>query len=116
MLASLTSSKQRLIKITNISKGFVYCVSVKGVTGVRDRIGSEVTDFLVKLRKITDIPLALGFGLSNQKQIGEIKDYCDGIIIGSKILSLLLDADSFKDGLREVENFVDSINTVLKTS
>ena len=116
MLASLTSSKQRLIKITNISKGFVYCVSVKGVTGVRDRIGSEVTDFLVKLRKITDIPLALGFGLSNKKQIGEIKDYCDGIIIGSKILSLLLDADSFKNGLREVENFVDSINTVLKTS
>ncbi len=114
MLASLKSSEQRLSKISSISSGFIYCVSVKGVTGIRDRIGSEVTDFLVKLRKITDIPLALGFGLSNQKQIGEIKDYCDGIIIGSKILSMLLYADSFKDGLREVEEFVLSINDTLK--
>lgn len=116
MLASLTSSKQRLSKISSISSGFIYCVSVKGVTGIRDRIGSEVTDFLVKLRKMTDIPLALGFGLSNKKQIGEIKDYCDGIIIGSKILSLLLDADSFKDGLREVETFGKGVNKILKNS
>jgi len=114
MLASLTSSKQRLSKIAGIGSGFIYCVSVKGVTGVRNKIGSEVKDFLIRLRKITDMPLALGFGLSNKQQVNDIKKYCDGIIMGSKILSLLLEADSFKDGLREVEEFMVSINDTLK--
>jgi len=114
MLASLTSSEQRLSRISSIGKGFIYCVSVKGVTGVRDKVSSEVKDFLIKLRRMTELPLALGFGLSNKKQIDDIKDYCDGIIIGSKILSMLLKADSLEDGLREVESFIVGINKVLK--
>jgi tryptophan synthase alpha chain len=116
MLASLTSSKQRLSKIAGMGSGFVYCVSVKGVTGVRNKIGSEVKDFLIRLREITDMPLALGFGLSSKQQVNDIKKYCDGIIMGSKILSLLLEADSFENGLREVESFVMGINKVLKSS
>ena len=114
MLASLTSSKERLYKISNICKGFLYCVAVKGVTGIRDGISSEVKDFLVKLRSITDLPLALGFGISNPEQINEVKKYCDAIIIGSKILSLLLDADDFNKGLSMVEGFIIKVNSVLK--
>jgi len=116
MLASLTSSKERLHKISNICKGFLYCVAVKGVTGIRDGISSEVKDFLVKLRSITNLPLALGFGISNPEQINEVKKYCDAIIIGSKILSLLLDADDFDKGLSKVEEFIIKVNTVLKVN
>lgn len=114
MLASLTSSKDRLYKISSLCKGFLYCVAVKGVTGIRDGISSEVKDFLVKLRSITNLPLALGFGISNPGQINEVKKYCDAIIIGSKILSLLLDADDFNKGLSKVEEFMIEVNTVLK--
>jgi len=114
MLASLTSSKERLHKISNICKGFLYCVAVKGVTGIRDGTSSGVKDFLVKLRSITDLPLALGFGISNPEQINEVKKYCDAIIIGSKILSLLLDADDFNKGLSMVEGFIIKVNSVLK--
>jgi len=116
MLASLTSSKERLYKISNICKGFLYCVAVKGVTGIRDGISSEVKDFLVKLRSITTLPLALGFGISNPEQINEVKKYCDAIIIGSKILSLLLDADDFDKGLSKVEEFMIEIKNVLKVN
>jgi tryptophan synthase alpha chain len=113
MLASLTSSKERLHKISNICKGFLYCVAVKGVTGIRDGISSEVKDFLVKLRSITNLPLALGFGISNPEQINEVKKYCDAVIIGSKILSLLLDADDFNKGLSKVEEFMIKVKNVL---
>lgn len=114
MLASLTSSRDRLVKISDVSRGFIYCVSVKGVTGVRNNISDEVKDFLKKLKSITNIPLALGFGLSNRGQIEEIKDLCDGIIIGSKLLSILLEKDSFENNLQRVEKFVLSVNTILK--
>jgi len=114
MLASLTSSKERLYEISNICKGFLYCVAVKGVTGVRDGISGEVKDFLTNLRCITNLPLALGFGISNPGQINEVKKYCDAIIIGSKILSLLLDTDDFNKGLSKVEDFIVKVNAVLK--
>ncbi len=116
MIVSLTSSKERLYKISNICKGFLYCVAVKGVTGIRDGISSEVKDFLIKLRSITNLPLALGFGISNPEQINDIKKYCDAIIIGSKILSLLLDADDFNKGLSKVEEFMAEVNNVLKVN
>jgi len=114
MLVSLTSSRERLYKISNICRGFLYCVAVKGVTGVRDGISDEVKDFLAGLRSITNLPLALGFGISNPGQIKEIKKYCDAVIIGSKILSLLLDADDFNKGLSMVEGFIIKVNSVLK--
>ncbi len=115
MLASLTSGKERLYDIAEKSRGFIYCISVKGVTGIRNGINPEVINFLKSLRKITSIPLALGFGLSSREQIEEIKDYCDGIIIGSKILSLILEADSFERGIKEVENFALNISKILKS-
>jgi tryptophan synthase alpha chain len=114
MLASLTSSKDRLKNITEKSRGFIYCISVKGVTGIRSGISPEVIDFLIKLRAVTALPLALGFGLSSKEQISRIKDYCDGIIIGSKILSLILEADNFKKGIGEVEDFTRGLNDILK--
>jgi tryptophan synthase alpha chain len=114
MFASLTSSKERLSMITEESRGFIYCISVKGVTGVRNSINPEVIDFLKNLKEMTGLPLALGFGLSNRDQIKQVKHYCDGIIVGSKILSLILEADSFKQGIKEVENFTSSISSILK--
>lgn len=115
MLASLTSGKDRLKNIVKKSRGFIYCISVKGVTGIRRGISPEVIDFLKKLREMTLLPLALGFGLSSREQIGEVKDYCDGIIIGSKILSLILESDNFSQGLKSVESFTTNISKFLKS-
>jgi len=114
MFASLTSSRDRLMAVARKSRGFIYCISVKGVTGVRNSVNPEVIGFLKGMREITKLPLALGFGLSNREQISQIKDYCDGIIIGSKILSLVLEADDFKDGIKKVESFISDVSDVLK--
>ena len=114
MLASLTSGEKRLAAISREAKGFLYCVSVKGVTGTGNIPGNDLKDFLTKLRGITELPLALGFGLGDKKQINIIKDWCDGIIIGSKILSLILEADSFTRGIREVGVFASDLYKILK--
>ena len=115
MLASLNSSHERLKKISNLTKGFLYCVSVKGVTGVRNKIDIEVIEFLKKLKEITDVPLALGFGISTISQVNEVKKYCDAVIIGSKILSILLNSDNFNNGIESVSKLAYEINSALKS-
>ncbi|MCL5770884.1 MAG: tryptophan synthase subunit alpha [Actinobacteria bacterium] len=114
LLASLNSSTERLKKISSLTQGFLYCVSVKGVTGVRNNIDSEVIEFLKRLKEITKVPLALGFGISTAEQVSKVKKYCDAVIMGSKILSILLQAGDFNKGLEIVSKLVYEINLTLK--
>jgi len=114
MLASLTSQMERLQKIAEVCRGFLYCVAVKGVTGAREGISREIKEFLVKLRGIADLPLALGFGISDPSQVLEVRKYCDGIIIGSKILSMVSGRGNFTDSLKKLEKFITEINIILR--
>jgi tryptophan synthase alpha chain len=109
MIASLTSDNNRLEAIGNAGNGFVYCVSLKGVTGVRSGLSGELEDFLTRLRSVTNLPLAVGFGISTPEQVKAIKDKCDGIIMGSKILDILLKEDDLNTGLEKLERFVKEI-------
>jgi tryptophan synthase alpha chain len=115
MIASLTSDDKRLETIGNAGNGFVYCVSLKGVTGVRSGLSGELEDFLGRLRSVTNLPLAVGFGISTPDQVKAIKDKCDGIIMGSKILDILLKEKDFNNGLKELEGFVKEIIGALKS-
>jgi len=114
MLVTLTSDKERLVKIADICNGFLYCVTVKGVTGARDDIDDEIKNFLIKLRCITELPLATGFGISNTAQIAKIKKYCDAVIIGSKILSILMEYKTLKIGIERLGDFLTEVNRALK--
>jgi tryptophan synthase alpha chain len=115
MIASLTSDNIRLESIEKAGRGFVYCVSLKGVTGVRDGLSGELESFLDRLRSVTDLPLAVGFGISTPEQVKRIKDKCDGIIMGSKILDILLKEKDFDTGLKKLKEFTEKIVKVLKT-
>ncbi|MCJ7665948.1 MAG: tryptophan synthase subunit alpha [Actinobacteria bacterium] len=109
MIASLTSGRERLAGIAAAGRGFIYCVSLKGVTGIRSGLSDDDPDFLRVLRSVTDLPLALGFGLSTAGQVSRIKNKCDGIIMGSKILDIILKSDDFDKGLKELERFCRGI-------
>lgn len=114
LLVSLNTPIQRMKEIADNSKGFLYCVSAKGVTGEQSEMSPEVKIFLGSLKRITDLPLCIGFGISNLNQVIEIRDYCDGIIIGSKISSIILNAKTFSKGIREAGDFAADIIEVLK--
>ncbi len=89
MLAAPTSPDERLRRIASASRGFVYCVSVTGTTGVRQEIPEPLPAFLIRVRLITDKPIAVGFGISSPDQISGLSAYADGFVVGSRVISAI---------------------------
>jgi tryptophan synthase alpha chain len=106
-LVAPTTKGKRLKKIVNESEGFIYCVSSLGVTGERKNITTNLGDFYDRLRKETDLPLALGFGLSNREQIDGLAGNWDGHIVGSAIVNII--AQCGKDAPLQVGEFIKSL-------
>ncbi|MFH1283123.1 MAG: tryptophan synthase subunit alpha [bacterium] len=86
---SPTTSKFRMKKILDASMGFTYCISLTGVTGARKSLPGEVFKFLNGVKKIAEKPLALGIGISEPRQVNEIKHLVDGIIVGSAFVNII---------------------------
>ncbi|NTW05908.1 MAG: tryptophan synthase subunit alpha, partial [Peptococcaceae bacterium] len=95
-LAAPTSTEERLKKIADKAEGFIYCVAVTGVTGTRKEITTDIDSFTAKLRKLTDIPLVVGFGISGPESAAKIAVFCDGIVVGSLIVEAIKENESSK--------------------
>jgi tryptophan synthase alpha chain len=85
-LVTPTTPPERAVRIAKLSTGFLYCVSVTGITGERDRLPDQVLDQLRRLRRETDIPLCVGFGISKPEHVKMLREEVDGIIVGSAIV------------------------------
>lgn len=80
------TSRDRIAAITKGAKGFVYCVSTNGITGERKSLDKGTHEYLAEVRKIVEIPMCIGFVISSKEVVKEVKDYCDGVIVGSAIV------------------------------
>ena len=85
-LAAPTSTDRRLELVAKYSTGFVYLVSRTGVTGERDALSEAATPLVHRMRKFTDLPLALGFGIANREHVEQVAGHVDGIVVGSAIV------------------------------
>jgi len=85
-LVAPTTPEERIAKILQTASGFLYCISVAGTTGARDRLPAELNEQLRDLRRRTDLPLAVGFGISKPEQVDILRDVADGVIVGSAIV------------------------------
>ncbi|HET7578546.1 MAG TPA: tryptophan synthase subunit alpha [Bacillales bacterium] len=86
-LIAPTTSPGRLEKIASHQQGFTYCVSSLGVTGERKgEFKQEVYDFLANVKEHSPVPVAVGFGISSAEQVERLKEYCDGVVVGSAIV------------------------------
>lgn len=90
MLAAPTSSDERLRKICGKASGFVYAVSRAGVTGARNDLSNDAENLVKRLRKFTDLPVAVGFGISNAAQVAETWKYADAAVVGSAIVAEIM--------------------------
>jgi tryptophan synthase alpha chain len=88
-LATPTSDDARLPKITNGASGFVYYVAVAGVTGGKSATAEDIGTAVTRIRKYTDLPVAVGFGIRTPEQAAEIASVADGAVVGSAIVSLI---------------------------
>jgi len=88
-LLAPTSTDERTRMVAEKSSGFIYLVSVTGVTGARTELSKELSSFVTKVRNITDKPICVGFGISTPEQAKHVAQISDGVIIGSRIIQLL---------------------------
>jgi len=102
-LASPASPEQRLRRIARVSRGFVYAVSVKGVTGIREGMPGHIDDFLKTLRRNTERPIAVGFGISTPEQVRRFCRLADGVIIGSYFLQTIMNRRDLAEAVRELK-------------
>jgi len=88
-LLAPTSTEERIKLVSQFSQGFIYVVSVSGVTGARKTIPYKIKNLILKIRSFTDKPICLGFGISTPEQVKVVKDWVDGIIVGSALVNII---------------------------
>ncbi|MCZ6539881.1 MAG: tryptophan synthase subunit alpha [Chloroflexi bacterium] len=93
-LLALTSTDEAIEHACARASGFVYCISVLGVTGARATMSQRVKGLARNVRKYTDLPVAVGFGISNAGHVAEVAAYADGAVVGSALINRLADGDS----------------------
>lgn len=92
-LAAPTSPDARLKAIAAASQGFVYAISRVGITGTQQKIAGDAAELVARLRKFTDLPIAVGFGISNAEHVKAVGKFADAAIIGSALVALIEKSD-----------------------
>jgi tryptophan synthase alpha chain len=92
--------------LNSFGKGFIYCVARKGVTGVTTDFSGQLKQYLLKCRRATDLPLALGFGVKEKRDVDYLKGKADIAVIGSETIRLV---DT--SGVVAVGNFINSLRS-----
>ena len=113
LLIAPTSPQGRIEAIARQSQGFIYLVSVTGVTGMRDQIESRVQDILQQIRTLTDKPIGVGFGISQPEQAQQVKAWgADAVIVGSAFVKRLADGTP-DQGLSAIGEFCQSLKAAI---
>ena len=113
-LVAPTTPEKRLRQIASAATGFLYYISITGVTGTAAPKIEDIKREVSKIRKITQIPLAVGFGISSPEQAKEIATIADGIVIGSAVVRLIDENRSKPDLMKIVSDYVSGIKKALR--
>mmetsp|Transcript_27953 Transcript_27953/g.52418 ORF Transcript_27953/g.52418 Transcript_27953/m.52418 type:complete len:765 (-) Transcript_27953:128-2422(-) len=118
-LVAPTSSDKRIAALTEMASTFLYCVSVTGVTGARASLPPDLDDFIKRVRSKTELPLAVGFGISSPEMVNGVANMADGVVVGSAILNAvdkLGENASTEEKAEAVRKIVSHLVTGLKQS
>jgi len=113
-LVAPTTGEKRLHQIAAAATGFLYYISITGVTGTAAPRIEDIKREVSKIRKITKLPLAVGFGISNTKQAQEIASIADGIVIGSAVVRLIDENKENIDLIKIVSKYIREIKDALR--
>jgi len=107
-LVAPTSTDERLKTIAEGASGFIYAVSRTGVTGATTKSSEEAKNLVERVRRVSDLPVAVGFGISSADQVGDVWCYAEAAVVGSAIVAEIERSDG-KDVVPRVEEFVRSL-------
>ncbi len=110
-LVTPTTPRDRAAHIARQSTGFLYCVSVTGITGARDQLPPQLLEQLAWLRTQTDLPLCVGFGISRPEHVAMLREHVDGIIVGSALVKRIEEGANrpWPEVIQEIGRFVASL-------
>jgi tryptophan synthase alpha chain len=104
-LIAPTSTDERLKLIAGVSTGFVYAVSRAGVTGAQDQVSGDARELVERVRRYTELPVAVGFGISTRAQVEAVGEFADAAVVGSALVAAIYKAGA-KDAARAAGAFV----------
>lgn len=108
------TSKERIHMIANEAGGFLYCVSSLGVTGVRNKITTDINTMVEQVHQVSDIPCAIGFGIATPEQAYEMAKVADGVIVGSAIVKLI--AQHGKKSIEPVCQYIQAMKKAIRNA
>ncbi len=108
-LLAPTSTKSRVLAVAKLASGFIYCVSRTGVTGAQVQMAEGVRDLVGRIREGSDLPVAVGFGISKPEHVRQVCEYADGAVVGSVLVNLIAEKAGLPDLLEEVNHLVSAL-------
>jgi len=108
-LLAPTSAEERLRLVAERSRGFIYLVSVTGVTGARTKLPTDLAAFVARVRKVATQPLCVGFGIATPEQARQVSHNADGVIVGSRLIQLM----EAENNLTQVSHFISGLRHAL---
>ena len=116
LLVAPTSTPARVVKIAAASRGFVYCVSVTGVTGSRAALPADLSQLVGRIRRVTSTPIGVGFGVSNAEQAAQVARLADAVIVGSALVSRIGAAKDRDDAIRNAREFTAELARAVRSA
>lgn len=114
-LLAPTSNKDRIAKTCAIASGFIYCVSITGITGTRDEMSSGIPEMTQKIREHTNLPLAIGFGISQRRHVEAISPWAQAAVVGSALIEAVEQSEA-EHRANTVRNFVADLRGPAKAN
>jgi len=108
-LVAPTSTDARLQLVAERASGFIYAVSRAGVTGTRESISSEAAKLVKRVRRFSDLPVAVGFGISTGEQVAEVWSYADAAVVGSAIVAEIEKLSGSPDLVGQIGRFAEAL-------
>jgi tryptophan synthase alpha chain len=104
-LVAPTTTQERIERTAEVARGFIYVVSVTGVTGERNELPPDLESVVEHVRKAASVPVAVGFGIGTAAQTAQVGKIADGVIIGTRLVRAVADASSLDAGLADAADF-----------
>jgi tryptophan synthase alpha chain len=108
-LVAPTSTDERIQRVGRVGGGFVYAASTMGVTGARDQVSHRAPELVARTRRLVDLPVAVGLGVSTGAQAANVASFADGVIVGSAFVQRLLDTTDREQALAEVASLAGEL-------
>jgi tryptophan synthase alpha chain len=116
LLVAPTTTDERLAMLARRTRGFLYYVSLTGVTGAREGLPPRLEENLARIRKVSPVPVCVGFGISTPEQAAAVARHADGVVVGSALVDRIGRAASREEAVTEAASFVAALKAPLRAA